>query len=72
MPFGPGKYGPRAARLLAEVNARAVLVVTIGGDGGHAFDLATTDPVVALELPDILRRLADAIEREAAPSGRPS
>ena len=64
MPIGPGKYGARAAQLLREVDAGLVVVITLGGKDGPAFDVASTDPDYVLELPAILRRTADAVEAE--------
>ncbi|RPJ69038.1 MAG: hypothetical protein EHM24_19685 [Acidobacteria bacterium] len=64
MALGPGKYGARAALLLAEVNANLCLVVTMGGDAGDAFDVATADPALLLKLPGVLRDVAASIERD--------
>lgn len=66
MPLGPGKYGARAEALLREIDAEVVVVVTIGGRDGGAFDVACrTDATRRLfELPRVLRRVAKDIERE--------
>ena len=64
MPIGPGKYGARAERLLREVDADLVVIITLGARDGPAFDVATTSPAHVLQLPAVLRRAADAIEME--------
>lgn len=65
MPLGgPGKYGARAEAMLREVDATAVVVITVGGIAGSAFDLATRDPLVLATLPALLRKCADEIARD--------
>jgi hypothetical protein len=64
MPLGPGKYGARAEALLREVDADLIVVITVGGAAGGAFDVATVHPVHLLKLPGVLRRCADDIERQ--------
>ena len=61
MAIGPGKYGARAEQLLREVQARMVVVITVEGVDGGAFDVATDDPVLLAQLPEILRSTADRI-----------
>jgi hypothetical protein len=64
MPLGPGRYGARAEQLLRDDNATLVLIVSIGGPLGPAFDVATSSPEDLRLLPTILRRVAKDIERE--------
>lgn len=64
MPVGPGKYGARAEALMQEVGGALVIVITIGGDKGAAFDVATTDPHLLRGLPEILRNTAAGLEQD--------
>jgi hypothetical protein len=65
MPIGPGKYGARAEQLLKEVGGELCLVLLLGGDKGPAFDVCCTNPALLLQLPLLLRDLADNIANEA-------
>lgn len=71
MPTGPGRYGARAEKLLREDNATLVLIVSVGGPGGPAFDVATSSPDQLEHLPAILRGVAKNIERELGRKSRP-
>lgn len=66
MPLGPGKYGARAAALLADDDAAALIIISIGGPAGPAFDVATRtrDDRLLAHLPKILRNVADALDDE--------
>lgn len=64
MALGPGKYGARAEALLREVGGAVCVVITIDGDKGSAFDVATTDPRHLALLPSVLRRMAKSIDRD--------
>jgi hypothetical protein len=64
MPIGPGKYGARAEALLRDVKAEMVIVITVGGSAGHAFDVATSNPQLLAQLPTVLRTVATSIEAE--------
>jgi hypothetical protein len=70
MPLGPGRYGARAEKLLRDDNASLVLIVSIGGPLGPAFDVATADPAEIDKLPTLLRSVAKSIEREARAARR--
>lgn len=69
--LGPGKYGARAEVLLREVDAELVVVITIGGRNGSAFDVATQNPTVLHRLPAILRDTATKIEDDLRSPERP-
>lgn len=69
MPLGPGKYGARAEQLLREVGAQLVIVITIDGAAGSAFDVATSNPALLAELPAILHRTAERVASELNTDG---
>jgi hypothetical protein len=62
MAFGPGKYDDLCSLVRDKAQAMGVLVIVLGGEKGNGFscqaDLATT-----LMLPDLLRTVADQIEK---------
>lgn len=64
MPIGPGKYGARAEALLREVGGQLCCVITLDAAKGSAFDVATTNASHLQALPNILRDVAEAIERD--------
>jgi hypothetical protein len=64
MALGPGKYDALATQARLGANARAVILIVIGGDQGGGFSLQTVDPDLITELPAILRGMADQIEHD--------
>lgn len=65
MPVGPGKYGARAEAILREVGG-ALCVVMVIGNKGPGFDVASTNPRLLADLPELLREVAGEIERTLA------
>ena len=63
MAQGPGKYDDVATMALSATRAQAVIVVVIGGDRGSGFSVQALEGVV-LDLPKILRSMADQIEQD--------
>lgn len=69
--IGPGKYGAEAEALAQKLDADAVAVFVWNGVRGPGlsvamncdYDFAAADPAAFLDLPGILRKLADDIER---------
>lgn len=72
MPFGPGRYGANAAALLKQLGGELCVVILMGGPQGHAFDVATTDPALARQLPTILREVADKLDADYTGGAPPS
>lgn len=68
MAIGPGKYGARAEAILRDVGGDLCIVI-LNGREGPGFDLATSNPVLLVAIPGILRLVADQIaadlERDA-------
>lgn len=60
---GPGKDGANAEDLLRKFGGKLCLVILVDGVDGSAFDVAAVDPVEVLRIPEILRHVADDIER---------
>lgn len=66
MAIGPGKYGAQAEQILRKIGADLCLVVVVKGPHhtGSSFDVATVDPTMLMNLPAMLRSLADNIEND--------
>jgi len=62
MALGPGKYDPECTRLMLSEHADGVLVIVIGGKRGGGFACQAM-PELTMALPQILRNIADEIER---------
>lgn len=61
MPLGPGKYDDLCTQVREAADARAVILIIIQGKFGGGFCVQA--PLeIQLELPNILRTLADGIE----------
>jgi hypothetical protein len=61
---GPGKYDALATTVREAARARAVVVIVVDGEHGSGFSVQMRE-AVALALPAMLRRIADAIEADA-------
>lgn len=63
MPTGPGIYDDLATIVRKRTNADAVILMVVGGEKGNGFSVQT-DLRLLLNLPDILRQMADQLEAE--------
>jgi hypothetical protein len=63
--IGPGKYDD-AATVARAVSGGSVVLLVIGGEHGEGFSVQAELPVL-MQLPRLLRVVADAIERDARP-----
>lgn len=61
--IGPGKYDALATAAREAAKARGVILIVFGGDKGSGFS-AQLDALGTLSIPQILREIADEIERE--------
>lgn len=68
MPVGPGKYDDLCTYAREQAQATAAMVIIVGGKHGPGFAMQTADLRVQLALPQILRNIADEIERSAGKS----
>lgn len=64
MAAGPGKYDALATTVREAARARAVVLIVVDGEHGSGFSVQMRE-AVALALPAMLRRIADAIEADA-------
>ena len=60
---GPGKYDDLATLVRERADAEAVVVVVLGGNKGSGFSVQATDQWVSYKLPELMRALAEQIER---------
>ena len=65
MPVGPGKYDDITTHVREETNAQAVAVIVVNGNKGSGFSIQLEDGL-ALNLPRLLRIMADEIENSAS------
>jgi hypothetical protein len=63
MALGPGKYDDLATMARNATSAEGVIVIVLGGVAGSGFSVQATFEVTA-KLPDLLRTMADNIERD--------
>lgn len=61
MPAGPGKYDDLATWVREQAQARAVIVMVVGGSKGSGVSVQT-DATAMLNLPAVLREIADEME----------
>jgi hypothetical protein len=62
MALGPGKYDPECTEVMVAHHAEAVILIVIRGSRGSGFACQST-PELTAALPQILRTVADEIER---------
>jgi hypothetical protein len=63
MAYGPGKYSVLCAHAMTDAKALACVLITLGGEKGSGFEVVG-QPGVVLDLPALLREMADQIERD--------
>jgi len=63
MPFGPGKYDD-ACEAARNITGGTVLLAVTNGKKGNGFSVNTTNAFELLILPQLLRIIADEIERD--------
>jgi hypothetical protein len=63
MALGPGKFDDLATLVREQASALGVIVVVIDAPAGSGFSIQAT-PEVTARLPELLRYLADEIERD--------
>lgn len=63
MAAGPGKYDRLATDVRTKAEAKAVVVIVVGGNKGSGFSVQATVETV-LALPALLRTIADGIEED--------
>jgi hypothetical protein len=66
MPIGPGKYDTLCTDARIASNAKAALLIIIGGDLGSSFCVQSDRGVISpKKLASILRYIADGIENDS-------
>lgn len=68
MALGPGKYDKEATAVRESTQARGVIVIVIDGVLGSGFSAQTVGSL-AIELPAMLRSIADQIESTGRKDG---
>jgi hypothetical protein len=63
MALGPGKYDDLCTLVRLQADADAAIVIVLGGRVGNGFDCQGS-PELILQLPGILRSIADQIETD--------
>lgn len=66
MPIGPGKYDDLCTQAREAANAKGAILLIFGGDKGNSF-CCQLPPLLALEVPSMLRDMADQIEESMKP-----
>lgn len=64
MTEGPGKYDDIATIVRIMTEAKAVVVIVFEGIFGSSFAVQAEGETMAVEMPDILRDLANQIEKD--------
>jgi hypothetical protein len=62
MPQGPGKYDEICEFVRDATKAEAVLICVVNGNKGDGFSVTGTNWMLVLELPRMLRKMAQEIE----------
>jgi hypothetical protein len=67
---GPGRYDAECTAARTSADARAVLLIVVGGNRGHGFSVQCVDGDIEATLPRLLRDVADDIEAGVRRSGQ--
>lgn len=63
MAVGPGKYDDYATTVRLGARAKGVILLVLGGEKGSGFSVQADGPTT-LQLPALLRNIADQIEAD--------
>jgi hypothetical protein len=61
---GPGKYDPECTALREATQSGSVIAIIVDGIKGSGFSVQSIDPHFVAKLPEMLRGVADEIERD--------
>lgn len=64
MSLGPGKYDDACSVAREAIDAELVILVVMNGNRGNGFSIQCIDPRMARSLPQLLRAMADDIEKD--------
>lgn len=64
MALGPGKYDGLCSTTRIAADADAVALIVLNGTHGSGFSIQSHGPDVMLMLPELLRHMADHIEKD--------
>lgn len=62
MAEGPGKYDTLTTFVREQTQAAGVVLIVFDGNQGNGFSVQATTSDVALQLPQVLRKIADDID----------
>jgi hypothetical protein len=65
MAIGPGKFDDLATFVREISQAKGVIVAIIGGNHGSGFSVQVESPALMKTLPELLRDIADNMEKDA-------
>lgn len=60
---GAGKYADELALVIERVDPTAAILIVLGGKKGEGFAVATKHPEVNHHIPQLLRRMAESLEK---------
>jgi hypothetical protein len=66
---GPGKYDEIATKAREDAMAEGVVLMVFNGLRGSGFSVQASDPLIVLQLPEILERVAADIRKLRASPG---
>ena len=61
--LGPGKYDELCTEIMAKTGATGCVVIIVGGELGNGFSVQGP-PALTMDLPRILRYMADQIQKD--------
>lgn len=64
MSIGSGKYDVECAAIMDVLKASTVVLMVMGGKRGHGASLKTTSIVDMAIMPNVLREMADELEKD--------
>jgi len=64
MPKGPGRYDPECTATLMATGAAAAVLIVFNGKHGSGFSATAVSEEIILDIPRLLRTVADQIEED--------
>lgn len=66
---GEGKYDAACTKAREATEADSVILIVLNGNQGHGTSVQSYDMTFPAKVPRLLRKMADAIEKEVAAEG---
>lgn len=62
--LGPGVYDDACTKAREMTEGNTVILIVLNGKSGHGLSIHSCNPMIQVEVPGMLRKIADGIEKD--------